>query len=172
MVRAFLDKTKVTPIPLSSKWLKMEVVARLGIRTRIAVARRRQLSSTPTPQGFLQATPIHHPLCLTTILFALCLSSPLPRIRTGLEIYLEYFMGETLPNLILYFHTWSCVCLIIKQRSLAEQHKMRSQLAAQLMPFFRLIARILTFHDIKYRNLTFRGKKYRILTFKTKQSCI
>ena len=46
-----------------------------------------------------------------------------------------------------------------------EQHKMRSQLAAQFMPFFRLIARILTFRDKKYRILTFRDKKYRILTF-------
>ena len=42
---------------------------------------------------------------------------------------------------------------------------MRSQLAAQFMPFFRLIARILTFRDKKYRILTFRDKKYRILTF-------
>ena len=48
---------------------------------------------------------------------------------------------------------------------MAEQHKMRSQLAAQFMPFFRLIARILTFRDKKYRILTFRDKKYRILTF-------
>ena len=46
-----------------------------------------------------------------------------------------------------------------------EQHKMRSQLAAQFMPFFRLIAHILTFRDKKYRILTFRDKKYRILTF-------
>ena len=46
-----------------------------------------------------------------------------------------------------------------------EQHKMRSQLAAQFMPFFRLTARILTFRDKKYRILTFRDKKYRILTF-------
>ena len=42
---------------------------------------------------------------------------------------------------------------------------MRSQLAAQFMPFFRLIPRILTFRDKKYRILTFRDKKYRILTF-------
>ena len=47
----------------------------------------------------------------------------------------------------------------------AEQHKMRSQLTAQFMPFFRLIARILTFRDKKYRILMFRDKKYRILTF-------
>ena len=56
--------------------------------------------------------------------------------------------------------------------NIAEQHKMRSQLASQFMPFFRLIARISTFRDKKYRNLTFRDKKYRILTFTTKQSCI
>ena len=42
---------------------------------------------------------------------------------------------------------------------------MRSQLASQFMPFFRLIARILTFRDKKYRILTFRDKKYRILTY-------
>ena len=42
---------------------------------------------------------------------------------------------------------------------------MRSQLAVQFMPFFRLIARILTFRDKKNRILTFRDKKYRILTF-------
>ena len=47
----------------------------------------------------------------------------------------------------------------------AEQHKMRSQLTAQFMPFFRLIARILTFCDKKYRILTFRDKKYRISYF-------
>ena len=47
----------------------------------------------------------------------------------------------------------------------AEQHKMRSQLTAQFMPFFRLIARILTFRDRKYRILTFCDKKFRILTF-------
>ena len=46
-----------------------------------------------------------------------------------------------------------------------EQHKMRSQLTAQFMPFFRLIARILTFRDRKYRILTFCDKKFRILTF-------
>ena len=40
----------------------------------------------------------------------------------------------------------------------SEQHKMRSQLAAQFMPFFRLIARTLTFRDKKYRILTFRDK--------------
>ena len=45
---------------------------------------------------------------------------------------------------------------------------MRSQLAAQFMPFFWLIARILTFCDKKYRILTFRDKKYRILTFRDK----
>ena len=50
----------------------------------------------------------------------------------------------------------------------SEQHKMRSQLTAQFMPFFRLIARILTFRDKKYRILTFRDKKYRILTFRDK----
>ena len=50
-----------------------------------------------------------------------------------------------------------------------EQHKMRSQLASQFMPFFRLIARILTFRDKKYRILTFRDKKYRILTFRDKK---
>ena len=49
--------------------------------------------------------------------------------------------------------------------SLSEQHKMRSQLTAQFMPFFRLIARILTFRDRKYRILTFCDKKFRILTF-------
>ena len=48
---------------------------------------------------------------------------------------------------------------------MAEQHKMRSQLAAQFIPFFWLIARILTFRNKKYRILTFRDKKYRILTF-------
>ena len=48
---------------------------------------------------------------------------------------------------------------------MAEQHKMRSQLTAQFMPFFRLIARILTFRDRKYRILTFCDKKFRILTF-------
>ena len=47
----------------------------------------------------------------------------------------------------------------------SEQHKMRSQLAAQFMPLFRVIARILTFRDKKYRILTFCDKKYRILTF-------
>merc|ERR1712172_394483 len=46
-----------------------------------------------------------------------------------------------------------------------EQHKMRSQLTAQFMPFFRLIARILTFRNRKYRILTFCDKKFRILTF-------
>ena len=46
-----------------------------------------------------------------------------------------------------------------------EQHKMRCQLTAQFMPFFRLIAGILTFRDKKYRILRFRDKKYRILTF-------
>ena len=40
----------------------------------------------------------------------------------------------------------------------AEQHKMLSQLAAQIMPFFRLMARNLTFRDKKYRILTFRDK--------------
>ena len=48
------------------------------------------------------------------------------------------------------------------------QNKMRSQLVAQFMPFFRLIARILTFRDKKYRILTFRDKKCRILTFRDK----
>ena len=46
-----------------------------------------------------------------------------------------------------------------------EQHKMRSQLAAQFMPFFRLIARIFYISRQKYRILTFRDEKYRILTF-------
>ena len=45
-----------------------------------------------------------------------------------------------------------------------EQHKMRSQLAAQFMPFFRLIARILTFRDKKYRILTFCNKTELYLT--------
>ena len=46
----------------------------------------------------------------------------------------------------------------------AEQHKMRSQLASQFMPFFRLIARILTFRDKKYRILTFCDKTELYLT--------
>ena len=41
---------------------------------------------------------------------------------------------------------------------------MRSQLAAQFMPFFRLIARILTFRDKKYRILTFCDKTELYLT--------
>ena len=45
-----------------------------------------------------------------------------------------------------------------------EQHKMRSQLAAQFMPFFRLKARILTFRDKKYRILTFCDKTELYLT--------
>ena len=49
-------------------------------------------------------------------------------------------------------------------RSTSEQHKMRSQLAAQFMPFFRLIARILTFRDKKYRILTFCDKTELYLT--------
>ena len=42
--------------------------------------------------------------------------------------------------------------------TMAEQHKMRSQLAAQFMPFFWLIARILTFRNKKYHILTFHDK--------------
>ena len=41
---------------------------------------------------------------------------------------------------------------------------MRSQLASQFMPFFRLIARILTFRDKKYRILTFCDKTELYLT--------
>ena len=46
--------------------------------------------------------------------------------------------------------------------------KMRSQLIAQFMPFFRLIAHILTFRDKKYRILTFCDKKWGIFTFRDK----
>ena len=41
---------------------------------------------------------------------------------------------------------------------------MRSQLAAQFMPFFRLIAHILTFRDKKYRILMFCDKTKLYLT--------
>ena len=40
----------------------------------------------------------------------------------------------------------------------SEQDKIRSQLVAQFMPFFRLIPRILTFRNKKYRILMFRDK--------------
>ena len=52
--------------------------------------------------------------------------------------------------------------------TLPELIKMRSQLVAQFMPFFRLIARILTLRDKKYSILMFRDKKCRILTFRDK----
>ena len=41
---------------------------------------------------------------------------------------------------------------------------MRSQLAAQFMPFFWLTAHILTFRDKKYRIFTFRNKTELYLT--------
>ena len=54
----------------------------------------------------------------------------------------------------------------------SEQEKMRSQLVAQFMPFFRLIARILMFCDNKYRILMFCDKKYSILMFHDKKKRI
>ena len=54
--------------------------------------------------------------------------------------------------------------MMLLTESPAEQIKMRSQLVAQFMPFFRLIARILTFCDKKYRILTFRDKTESYLT--------
>ena len=46
----------------------------------------------------------------------------------------------------------------------AQQEKMRSQLVAQFMPFFRLIARILVFCDKKYHILKFCNKTESYLT--------
>ena len=63
----------------------------------------------------------------------------------------------------------SSVQNVVQAWFITDQHKMRSQLAAQFMPFFRPIARILTFCDKEYRILTFRDKKYRILTFRDKK---
>ena len=45
-----------------------------------------------------------------------------------------------------------------------EQNKMRSQLIAQFIPFFRLIARILMFCDKKYHILTVCNKTESYLT--------
>ena len=47
-----------------------------------------------------------------------------------------------------------------KSETAPERRKMRSQLVAKFIPFFRLMARSIMFCNKKYRILTFRNKKY------------
>ena len=91
-------------------------------------------------------------------------------VSLWIDLVLDWCDWRAAEAILLCLHSpcipvWCLRLMLGAEMWKAEQHKMRSQLAAQFMPFFRLIARILTFRDKKYRILTFRDKKYRILTF-------